>query len=74
MPCPMKNPANINLSNLEPHINGMYDFFDRKLAFQKPPTIVFDSDPSNRPNVLGKTAYYDPQSLEIHIYLSLIHI
>tara|TARA_B100001094_G_scaffold320723_1_gene367367 strand:- start:525 stop:1445 length:921 start_codon:yes stop_codon:yes gene_type:complete len=64
----MKNPANVDLSTLEPHINGMYDYFDQKLGFQKPPTIVFDSDPSNQPNVLGKTAYYDPQSLEIHIF------
>ena len=68
MPCNIKNPANADLGSLEPHINGMYDYFDQKLGFQKPPTIVFDSDPSNQPNVLGKTAYYDPQSLEIHIY------
>ena len=68
MPCNIKNPANIDLSNLEPHINGMYDYFDQKLGFKKPPTMVFDSDPSNQPNVLGKTAYYDPSTLEIHIY------
>lgn len=68
MPCNIKNPANTDLGSLEPHINGMYDYFDQKLGFQKPPTIVFDSDPSNQPNVLGKTAYYDPESLEIHIY------
>lgn len=67
MPCTINNPANIDLSTLEPHIQGMYDF-DQKLGFKKPPTMVFDSDPSNQPNVLGKTAYYDPQSLEIHIY------
>ena len=68
MPCNIKNPANINLSELEPHINGMYDYFDQKIGFNKPPTMVFDSDPSNQHQVLGKTAYYDPSSLEIHIY------
>ncbi len=68
MPCTINNPANIDLSNLEPHIQGMYDFFDQKLGFKKPPVMVFDSDPSNQTNVLGKTAYYDPMSLEIHIY------
>ena len=68
MPCTIKNPANIDLSSLEPHIQGMYDYFDQKIGFRKPPTMVFDSDPSNQANVLGKTAYYDPQSLEIHIY------
>ena len=68
MPCTIKNPANIDLSDLNPHIQGMYDYFDQKIGFQKPPTMVFDTDPSNQANVLGKTAYYDPDALEIHIY------
>jgi len=68
MPCTINNPANIDLRELEPHIQGMYDHFDQKLSFKKPPTMVFDSDPNNQASILGKTAYYDPQSLEIHIY------
>ena len=68
MPCTIKNAANIELGELEGHIHGMYDHFDQKIGFKKPPTMVFDSDPDNQSNVLGKTAYYDPQSLEIHIY------
>ena len=68
MPCTIKNPANIDLSSLEPHIQGMYDYFDQKIGFQKPPTMVFDSDPNNQSNILGKTAYYDPDALEIHVY------
>jgi len=68
MPCTIKNPANIDLSVLEPHVQGMYDYFDHKLSFKKPPTMIFGSDPSNQSSVLGKTAYYDPTSLEIHIY------
>lgn len=68
MPCNIKNPANIDLSQLKTHIDGMYDYFDQKIGFNKPPTMVFDSDPSNQHQVLGKTAYYDPSSLEIHIY------
>ena len=68
MPCSIKNPANIDLAPLEPHIQGMYDHFDQKFTFKKPPVMVFDSDPQNKANVLGKTAYYDPDSMEIHIY------
>ena len=68
MPCNIKNPADIDLSNLEPHIQGMYDYFDQEIGFNKPPTMIFDSDPSNQSNVLGKTAYYDPNTLEIHVY------
>ena len=30
--------------------------------------MVFDSDPSNQSKVLEKTAYYDPSTLEIHVY------
>ena len=68
MPCAIKNPANIDLGELEPHVQGMYDYFDQKIGFNRPPTMVFDSDPSNQPDILGKTAYYDPSSLQIHIY------
>jgi hypothetical protein len=68
MPCQIKNPANIDLAPLEPHVNGMYDHFAQKFGFKKPPVIFFDSDPSNQSNVLGKTAYYDPNALEIHVF------
>lgn len=68
MPCTIKNPANLDLSQLEPHVQGMYDHFDQKIGFNKPPTMIFDTDPGNQTNVLGKTAYYDPSTLEIHIY------
>ena len=68
MPCEIKNNANIDLSSFEPHIQGMYDYFDQKIGFNKPPTMVFGSDPENQANVLGKTAYYDPSSLEIFVY------
>ena len=68
MPCIIKNPANLDLSELEPYVQGMYDHFDQKIGFNKPPTMIFDSDPGNQANVLGKTAYYDPSTLEIHVY------
>jgi hypothetical protein len=68
MPCTIKNPADLDLSVLEPHVQGMYDYFDQKIGFNRPPTMIFDSDPGNQSNVLGKTAYYDPSTLEIHVY------
>jgi hypothetical protein len=51
----------------------MYDYFDQKLGFNKAPTMHFDSDPNNQSNVLGKTAYYDPSNLEIHIFIDGRH-
>jgi len=73
MPCNIKNPANYQLGDLESHVHGMYDHFESKYGFKKPPTMVFDSDPGNQSKVLGKTAYYDPQSLEIHIFVDGRH-
>jgi len=68
MTCAIKNPSKIDLTSLEPHVRGMYDYFNSKIGFNKPPTIYFDSEPSNQSKVLGKTAYYDPSTLEIHIF------
>ena len=73
MPCNIKNPANYRLGDLESHVHGMYDHFESKYGFKKAPTMVFDSDPGNQSKVLGKTAYYDPQSLEIHIFVDGRH-
>jgi len=68
MPCHIKNPANIDLSELEGHVQDLYTHVHNKVGFNKPPTMVFDSEPSNEANVLGKTAYYDPNTIQIHIY------
>jgi hypothetical protein len=73
MKCSIKNNANYDLGDLESHIHGMYDHFHQKYAFEKPPSIFFDSDPSNESNVLGKTAYYDPQSFEVHVFVDGRH-
>jgi hypothetical protein len=73
MPCPIKNPANYDLRDLEPHVHGMYDHFASKYGFHKPPVMVFDSEPNNQSKVLGKTAYYDPQSFEIHVFVDGRH-
>lgn len=73
MPCQIKNNAELDLTDLQSHLDGMYDHFNQKLGFKKPPVLVFDTDPSNQSNVLGKTAYYDPQSLEVHIFIDGRH-
>ena len=63
----------MDLGDLEQHIQGMYKHFDDQIGFSRPPTLFLDSDPSNAPNTLGKTAYYDPQTFEIHVYADSRH-
>jgi hypothetical protein len=61
------------MGDLESHIHGMYDHFESKYGFKKPPTLFLNSEPDNQSKVLGKTAYYDPQSLEIHVFVDGRH-
>ena len=68
MHCKVINNSGMDLGDLEQHIQGMYKHFDDQIGFSRPPTLFLDSDPSNAPNTLGKTAYYDPQTFEIHVY------
>jgi hypothetical protein len=73
MSCQIYNPANYDLSQFEPYFNEMYSFFDQKIGFQEPPKLFLDSDPSNQSKILGKTAYYDPNTLEIHVFVDGRH-
>ena len=41
MPCEIKNNANIDLSSFEPHIQGMYDYFDQKIGFNLEMILFF---------------------------------
>ena len=61
------------MSQFEPYFNEMYGFFDQKIGFQEPPKLFLDSDPSNQSKILGKTAYYDPSTLEIHVFVDGRH-
>lgn len=73
MPCKINNPSKYELSSLEPHIQGLYDHFNQKLGFSKPSELFLNSDPSNQSKVLGKTAYYDPQTFEVHVFVDGRH-
>jgi len=48
-------------------------FAQKRLGFNRPPSIFFDSDAENAQQVLGKTGYYDPDALEIVIFVDNRH-
>ena len=68
MTCKIHNNCGADFGDLEGHIQDMYGFFANKYSFDKHPSIHLDSDEQNKAEILGKTAYYDPQSYEVHIY------
>ena len=54
-------------------VKNFYPFAKNRLKFNKPVDLFFKPDFRNAQNPLGKTAYYDPESLSITIYTANRH-
>ena len=67
------NNSGLDISGFENMIKSLVSFSQDRFGFEKPPTLFLNSDPTNAENILGKTAYYDPQQKEIHIYTTDRH-
>ncbi len=48
-------------------------FAQERLQYDQEPSLVFESDPQNAKNTLGKTAYYEPASMEITVLVDDRH-
>lgn len=73
MTCKIFNKTNTDFGDLDSHIEDMYGFFSDKYSFNKHPSVHLKSDEANKAEILGKTAYYDPQSLQVHVYVDGRH-
>ena len=73
MSCKFVNNTSHDLSSLTTFAKDLYSFGQKKLGFNKPPVIMFDSDPENGREMLGKTAYYDPSEYKIVVYIDNRH-
>ena len=58
-----------DLRQYEPEIMDFCSFARKKLRFKRPPTINFMSDEENAKNPLGKTAFYNPSTYEVTVYV-----
>ena len=65
-----KAPKMVDLSELA---QSLGKFAQKRLGFKKPPTVYFDTDEKNGTLPLGKTAFYDPNNFEIHIFVDGRH-
>jgi len=57
----------------EKEIHSLCDFAQRRLGFEKPPSIFLNHDKRNAANTLGKTGHYDPNTMEIHVFATGRH-
>ena len=57
----------------ENEVHSLCGFAQDRLGFKKPPAIVLDGDNQNAGKVLAKTGYYDPNTMEIHVFITGRH-
>jgi hypothetical protein len=62
-----------NVYHLEQFVSEFFPYSQKQLGFDKPATIRFESDPDNAGAMLGKTAYYDPEAMEVVLYVDGRH-
>ena len=61
------------MEHMGSYLQSFLPFAQKRLGFNRPPTIFFDSDAENSKKVLGKTGYYDPDASEIVIFVDNRH-
>ena len=69
----VKNRSGHDMSHMGPYLKYFLPYDQKRMGFNRPPTIFFDSDAQNAENVLGKTAYYNPETEEIVVFVDKRH-
>jgi hypothetical protein len=64
----MHKCVNNTVGNVYQMVDNFFPYSQKQLGFDKGATIVFQSDQDNAGRMLGKTAYYDPENLQIVLY------
>ena len=70
----INNNTSYDLTQLEKLARQFLPFAQKRMGFNRPPTINFASDEENCANPLGKTGQYDPSRMEITILVDKRHI
>jgi hypothetical protein len=61
------------IETLSPLIKKFLPFAQEQMGFDKPPKLFLKGDPGNAEDPLGRTAFYDPSSKSITIYITDRH-
>ena len=72
MSCQINNNSDFDISEIEDLLQDLYSFSQDRHGFKKPVALNLLSDSENT-SPLGKTAHYDPNSMEIVIYVDGRH-
>jgi hypothetical protein len=69
----IKNNSNRDISDLTEMLEDFVPFAQERLQYDQEPSLVFESDPQNAKKTLGKTAYYEPSSMQITVLVDDRH-
>jgi hypothetical protein len=69
----IENETDSDLSEFMQVANNFYPYSKENLGFDRPVKLRLVSDMDNSKNTFGRTAYYDPNSMEIVIYTDNRH-
>jgi len=72
MPCQINNTSNFDISEIEELIQDLFSFSQNRFGYKESPCLNLVSDEKNT-SPLGSTAHYDPNSMEITIYVDGRH-
>lgn len=61
------------MQNLQPLIDSLQKFAQKRLDFKDPPKLFLKQDEENAKDVFGKTAFYDPNEKSITIFTTGRH-
>ena len=67
------NNTNRDMSILTKTLESFVPYAQERLGYDKPCQLFFESDEENSKNIFGKTAYYDPATTNIHVYVDDRH-
>lgn len=57
----------------EKEINSLSDFAKDRIGFKSNPAFVLQGDEENASKLLGKTAYYNPSTMEVNVFVTGRH-
>jgi hypothetical protein len=63
----------INIDDIEPVAHDLMRHCQQRLGFKNPPGLFFAEDDENGAQLLGKTAYYDPSSKDVTVFITQRH-
>jgi len=67
------NKSDHDLTDLVRLTQQFFPFAQKTMGFDRAPSVTYTSDPMNAQNPLGKTAHYEPQSMNVAVYVDGRH-